>query len=108
MTDLSDRLFSVSNSYATAQTDAILWSPDSTVKFCITDIIISTTAANVITIEEDISPDKLLFKFDLAANGGAVINLTTPIRATADGTDLLLTSSATTNLYITVVGYEEE
>jgi hypothetical protein len=98
--------FNIYAAYSAAQSAAILYSPSD--RFVLTDVIISTTAANVVTLLEDSGADKPILKFDLAANGGAVLNLQTPIKADVDGADLLITSTATTTLYVTVCGYEEE
>lgn len=94
--------------YSGAVTDGIVWSPAAGKKWVITDLIINTSAAAVVTLEEDLSAgDSAFMKFELAANGGVSTNFQTPLMSTEDDADLLVTTSAG-NIYITVSGYEIE
>jgi hypothetical protein len=92
--------------YSGAVTDGIVWSPASGKKWVITDLIINTSAAATVTLEEDKSAgDAVVMKFELAANGGVSTNFQTPLMSTEDDADLIVTTSAG-NIYITVSGYE--
>ena len=91
---------------AGAATDGIVWSPGTGAKWAVTDLIISVSAATTVTLEDDLAAgDSVVMKLDLAANGGAVINLQTPLVSAEKDADLLVTTSAG-NIYITAVGYE--
>ncbi len=91
---------------AGAVTDGIVWSPAAGKRWYITDIIINTSAAAVVTLEDDLSGgDSPVMKFELAANGGMVSNFNTPLFSGEDAADLIVTTSAG-NIYITVTGYE--
>jgi hypothetical protein len=92
--------------YSGAVTDGIVWSPASGKKWVITDLIINTSAAAVVTLEEDLAGgDSPIMKFELAANGGVSTNFQTPLMGTEDDADLIITTSAG-NIYVTVIGYE--
>jgi hypothetical protein len=91
---------------AGAVTDGIVWSPAAGKRWYITDIIVNTSAAAVITFEDDkAGGDDPVLKLELAANGGLVSNFKTPLASGEDAADLLVTTSAG-NIYICCVGYE--
>ena len=91
---------------AGAVTDGIVWSPAAGKKWVITDIIINTSAAATVTLEEDLAGgDSPFMKLELAANGGVSTNFQTPLMSTEDDADLIITTSAG-NIYVTVSGYE--
>lgn len=99
--------FWVQKSYSTAQTDAILYTASSGLRFVITDVIISTSPASTVTLQEDRTDDENIFKFTYAANGGSVINLNTPIKGRVSGSSLLFTSTGSGQVDVTISGYEE-
>lgn len=89
-----------------AATDGVIWSPAAGKRWYVTDLIINTSAAATITLEDDLTAgDAVVMKFELAANGGTVINFKTPLASGEDAADLMVTTSAG-NIYITAVGYE--
>ena len=91
---------------AGAVTDGIIWSPAAGKRWYITDLIINTSAAAVVTIEDDLTAgDAPVLKLDLAANGGMVCNFKTPLASGEDAADLLITTTAG-NIYVSCVGYE--
>lgn len=91
---------------AGAVTDGVVWSPASGKKWVVTDLVINTSAAATVTLEEDLSAgDSVVMKLDLAANGGVSTNFQTPLQSGEDDADLLVTTSAG-NIYITAIGYE--
>lgn len=93
---------------AGAVTDGIVWSPAAGKKWVITDIIINTSAAATITLEEDLAAgDSAFMKFELAANGGVSTNFQTPLFSVEDDADLLITTSAGT-IYVCCSGYETD
>lgn len=91
---------------AGAVTDGIVWSPASGKRWYVTDLIINTSAAAVVTLEDDkAGGDDPVLKLDLAANGGMVANFKTPLASGEDAADLIITTSAG-NIYVTAIGYE--
>lgn len=89
-----------------AATDGIVWSPASGKKWVVTDIVMSTSAAATITLEDDkTGGDEAVFAVDLAANGGISTNFQTPIMSGENDADLIITTSAG-NIKIMVSGYE--
>lgn len=91
---------------AGAVTDGIIWSPAAGKRWYVTDLIINTSAAATITLEDDkAGGDEAVMKFELAANSGISHTFTTPWYSGEDAADLIVTTSAG-NIYITVVGYE--
>jgi len=93
---------------AGAVTDGIIWSPAAGKRWHVVSIIINTSAATTVTLEDDKSGgDEVVLKLDLAANSGIAYNFTEhyPLASGEDAADLLVTTSAG-NIYITCVGYE--
>jgi len=91
---------------AGAVTDGIVWSPAAGKRWYITDIIVNTSAAAVVTFEDDkAGGDDPVLKLDLAANGGFVSNFKTPFASGEDAADLLVTTTAG-NITISLTGYE--
>lgn len=91
-----------------AVTDGIIWSPAASKRWNITTIYIQTSADATMTLEDDlVAGDSPIWKGEIAAKSGAVINFDAqyPWASGEDGADLLITTSAG-NCYITVVGYE--
>jgi hypothetical protein len=89
-----------------AASDVIVWSPAAGKRWYVTDLIISTSAAAVVTLEDDrTTGDTAVLTLDLAANGGTVCNFKTPLASGEDAADLIVTTSAG-NIYITATGYE--
>ena len=89
--------------YASAQTAATFHSPTSGKKVAICGYVVSTTAANIVTI---ILGSTDIVKLDLAANGGANLSSPVPIYVGAADEAIKITTSAATNAYITIFGYE--
>lgn len=102
--------FRASENHATAQTNnQLIAAAGASVSNCITDVIISNGAtAGSVKIVEDTAgtPVDLIEIVYVAINGGAVINLTTPVCGTAN-TDVGFTSTTVTTHSVTVLGYEE-
>lgn len=99
------RLFSVSADYASAQTNAsVKAAPGAGLSLYITDIQLSNgaTAGNITLL--DGSGGTVLYEVYPAINGGAVMNLNTPIRLTAN-TALCITSTTVTTHSVFVSGY---
>lgn len=91
---------------AGAATDGIIWSPGVGTRWYVTDLIINTSAAATITLEDDLAAgDSPVMKFELAANGGMVCNFKTPLASGEDEADLMITTTAG-NVYVTATGYE--
>jgi hypothetical protein len=91
---------------AGAVTDGIVWSPASGKRWYVTDLIIQTSAAATVTLEDDLAAgDSAVMKFELAANSGITHSFQTPLFSGEDAADLLVTTSAG-NIYVTVTGYE--
>lgn len=91
---------------AGAVTDGIIWSPAAGKRWYVTDLIINTSAAATVTLEDDkAGGDEVVMKFELAANSGVQHSFLTPLFSGEDAADLMVTTSAG-NIYITVVGYE--
>lgn len=90
-----------------AVTDGIVWSPDSSKKWYLTDIFIGVSAAATVTLEDDrVSGDAVVFKHEIAANSGWSHSFKIPLVSGEAGADLIVTTSAG-NVYITTSGYEE-
>lgn len=97
--------WSASADYAAAQTNTtVKAAPGAGLKLYITDIILSNgaTAGNITLL--DGSGGTVLFELYPAVNGGAVVNLRTPIALTAN-TLLAITSTTVTTHSITVSGF---
>lgn len=91
---------------AGAVTDGIVWSPAVGKRWYVTDLIINTSAAATVTLEDDkAGGDEVVMKFELAANSGVTHHFGTPLFSGEDAADLLVTTSAG-NIYITITGYE--
>jgi hypothetical protein len=91
---------------AGAVTDGIIWSPAAGTRWYITDLIIQTSAAATITLEDDkAGGDEAVMKFELAANSGVTHSFATPLFSGEDAADLIITTSAG-NIYVTATGYE--
>jgi len=109
--ELTERLVTglnmVKKSAEVGATTATLWTPTSGTRFVLTEIILSVTDASTVTVFDatDTTANRIC-KLALAANGGTVIDLKTPVRASAIDGLLRVTNSAGT-CYITVIGYEE-
>jgi len=84
--------------------ETTVWTPKSGKKFVITDIFVSATAAGTCTLKDGTSGTTFLIA-SLAANGGFVSNLQTPIQSATANNNLTATASAITQ-YITICGYE--
>lgn len=95
----------VSADYASAQTNtSVISAPGASLSIYITDIMLSNgaTAGNVTLL--DGSGGTVLWEAYPAVNGGAVLNLRTPIRLTAN-TALCITSTTVTTHSIFIGGY---
>ena len=93
---------------AGAVTDGIIWSPAAGKRWHVVSLIINTSAAATVTLEDDkAGGDEVVMKLELAANSGVAYNFTEkyPLASGEDAADLLVTTSAG-NIYITAVGYE--
>lgn len=93
---------------AGAVTDGIIWSPAAGKRWHVVSMIINTSAAATVTLEDDkAGGDEAVMKMELAANSGVAYNFTEhyPLASGEDAADLIVTTSAG-NIYITVVGYE--
>lgn len=93
--------------YGSAQTDTVLQAAAGAgLSLYVTDIIISNgaTAGNVKLVEKTASSTDILEILYFAINGGAVINLKTPIKLTANE-NLGITSVDCTTHSVTVTGY---
>lgn len=91
-----------------AATDGIIWSPAAGKRWHVVSLIINTSAATTVTLEDDkAGGDEVIMKLDLAANSGIAYNFTEhyPLASGEDAADLLVTTSAG-NIYITAIGYE--
>lgn len=84
--------------------ETTVWDPTGGTKFVITDIFVSATAAGTCTLKDGTAGTTFLIA-SLAANGGFVTNLQTPIQSATADNNLTATASAATQ-YITVCGYE--
>lgn len=93
---------------ATGQTASTVWDPTTGTRFVITDMIISSSAAGVLTLFDGTDNTTLrVAKLNLSANGGAVVNYKKPyISATVDNI-LKYTSDTTFAGSLTVSGYEK-
>lgn len=99
------RFWHVSADYATAQTNtSVKATPGAGLKLYITDIIISNgaTAGNITLL--DGSGGTVLFELYPAVNGGAAVQLRSPIALTAN-TALCITSTTVTTHTVTICGY---
>lgn len=93
---------------AGAVTDGIIWSPDAGKRWHVTTIYIQVSAAATVTLEDDkAGGDDPVWKAELAANSGAVLQFPPdyPLASGEDAADLIITTSAG-NVYVTCVGYE--
>jgi len=90
--------------YTTAQTSATIYTPTTEKAFFLTGYNVSTTAANVVTIAMGATT---VLGFDFAANGGANLDAGDNVIAICPaGSVPNVTSSGSTNLYVTLWGYE--
>jgi len=92
--------------WGAAQTDTVVWSPIGTNTIVITDIIVSCESANTITIEEN-GTTQLIAPLYFGDTGGMAPNLNTPIKLSAGGRYVTITSSVAANHSITLIGREE-
>ena len=93
---------------AGAVTDGIVWSPAAGKRWHVVSMIINTSAAATVTLEDDkAGGDEAVMKMELAANSGVAYNFTEkyPLASGEDAADLIVTTSAG-NIYITITGYE--
>ena len=89
--------------YTTQQTNTALWTPTSGKKFVLTDIVISTATAGVITLLDNAT---IIRKYQFGANGGVVENPVSPdVSALADNI-LKITTSVAMTCFIVVKGFE--
>jgi hypothetical protein len=89
-----------------AVTDGIVWSPAAGTRWYVTDIVIQTSAAATITLEDDLAGgDVVVWKGEIAANSGWDHTFATPLFSGEDAADLIITTSAG-NVYVTITGYE--
>jgi hypothetical protein len=84
--------------------ETTVWDPTAGKKFVITDLFVSATAAGTCTLKDGTAGTTFQVA-SLAANGGFVSNLQTPIQSATADNNLTATASAATQ-YITVCGYE--
>lgn len=84
--------------------ETTVWDPTAGTKFVITDIFVSATAAGTCTLKDGTAGTTFLIA-SLAANGGFVTNLQTPIQSTTADNNLTATAGAATQ-YVLVCGYE--
>jgi len=93
--------------FSASQTAQAIWTPASGKKFVICDIVVSASAAGVITIFDNTDDTtNRICKLNLAANGGAVINYRKPIVSAAVDNVLKYTTGTGIAGSITVSGYE--
>jgi hypothetical protein len=72
----------------------------------ITDIMVSTDTELNFTIQDDAgTPNVIIENIYLAANGGFVLNLATPIKAPAANQDIDIVASDTGNVTVLLNGY---
>ncbi len=103
----SKTIWSAAAAFGAAQTDTeVVATPGGGLSLYVTDIIISNngTAGSVKLVEDTASAVDVLEVMFFAENGGAVINLQTPIKLTANK-NLGITSVSCTDHSITVCGY---
>ena len=117
-TDLNRRLlvntthpnwFRASENYATAQTDnELVADPGDGFQICVTDVIFSNgaTAGSLKLVETTSGSADVLELIYAPINGGAVINLSTPLCITASE-NLGFTSATVTTHSITVLGFRQ-
>ena len=94
---------SVTADYSAVQTDTeLIAAPGASKAIYLTDIIISAGAAGTVKIVRNTaSAADVISPLTLAANGGAVINLQTPIKIT-DNQNVGITTTTTDDLSITL------
>lgn len=89
-------------------TDGIIWSPAAGKRWHILTLYIQVSAASTVTLEDDkVAGDDAVWKGELAANSGVVLNFSEryPFASGEDAADLIITTTAG-NVYVTAVGYE--
>jgi len=84
--------------------ETTLWDPTSGTKFVLTDIAVSASAAGTCTLRDGTAGTTLWIAC-LAANGGFVLDLQTPIQSSTANNNLTGQASAVTQ-YVLVTGYE--
>ena len=100
-------LWSATENHSTAQTDnELVAAPGANLSLYLTDVVISNgaTAGNVKLVHTTAGSTDIIEVMYFAANGGAVMNFTTPIRLPAN-VNLGFTSVTSTTHSITVNGY---
>lgn len=93
---------------AGAATDGIIWSPAAGKRWHVVTMYINVSAAATVTLEDDkAGGDDPVWKGELAANSGVVLQFPEkyPMASGEDAADLLVTTTGA-NIYITCVGYE--
>jgi hypothetical protein len=93
---------------AGAVTDGIIWSPAAGKRWHVVTMYIQVSAAATVTLEDDkAGGDDPVWKGELAANSGVVLQFPEkyPLASGEDAADLIITTSAG-NVYVTVTGYE--
>ena len=112
LTDGSGRLYAVTRWYTSIRryvalgttNETTIWDPTAGTKFVVTDIHVSATAAGTCTIRDG-TAGATIWVASLAANGGFITNLQTPIQSTVADNILTAQASAITQ-YVLVTGYE--
>lgn len=93
---------------AGAATDGIIWSPAAGKRWHVVTLYLNVSAAATVTLEDDkAGGDDPVWKGELAANSGVVLQFTEkyPMASGEDAADLTITTTAG-NVYVTCVGYE--
>ena len=94
------------HSAGVAASSGVVWSPTSGKRWVLTDLIVSTTPASNIRLEENLSEGAAsLIAVDLAANGGFAKRFKSPIVCSEANADLIVTSTAG-NITVTATGFE--
>lgn len=91
-----------------AVTDGIVWSPAAGKRWHIQSLVINTSAASVVTLEDDkAGGDEIVLQLNLAGNDTVTVPFTQhyPLASGEDAADLIVTTTAG-NISITCVGYE--
>jgi hypothetical protein len=96
----------VSFNWTTAVTGSVLWIPASANRVCITDVILSSSGANLVTLYYDTNnSSNQIAKASLVAGGGFVNNYSKPLIGPANGSVKIDTAVATPG-YVTINGFE--
>ena len=93
---------------AGAVTDGIIWSPAAGKRWHVVSLMVQTSDASTITIEDDLTAgDSPVIKGEYAANSGFTMHYGAeyPMASSEDAADLIITTTAG-NVYVTATGYE--